>query len=86
MVDYYEETDVEMIWQACDQLQSHRDGRRGAQGFDFIMKHLRDLGATEEARRRMRIELISQAEEEAEQPELALVMDFKNNSAITGAA
>lgn len=84
MVSYYEDTDVQMIWQACDQMQVHRDGRRSAQGFDFIMKALDRLGATEDARRRMRIELVAPQEEEQDAPELALVYDFKDNPAITG--
>ena len=78
MVNYYEQTDIELIWQSCDQLNEFRQGRRGAQGFDFIMKHLHALGASEEARRRMRIELVSQNDEEDETPELALVTDIRS--------
>lgn len=85
MVDYYEETDVEMIWQACDQMHHHRTGKRTAQSFDFLMKHLSLLGATEAERRRMRIELINEQEQQAKAPELALVHNLQNDPAIMGA-
>lgn len=84
MVDYFEETDIELIWQACDQLHTFRQGRRSAQQYDLIMKWLSNLGATEAERRRMRIELVSPTDHVEEAPELALVADFKNNPAIIG--
>lgn len=84
MVDYYEETDIELIWQACDQLNVFRQGRRTSQQFDLVMKWHSILGATEAERRRMRIELISATDHVEEAPELALVAEFRNNPAIIG--
>lgn len=85
IVSYYEATDVEMIWQACDELNVHRnDSKRSAMRFDVLMKHLSAFGATEDGRRRMRIELEAPATGTEMDPELALAEEFMNNPIITG--
>lgn len=85
IVDYYEATDVEMIWQACDELNVHRnEGKRSAMRFDVLMKHLSAFGATEDGRRRMRIELESPVTGSEMDSEFALAEEFMNNPIITG--
>lgn len=85
IVSYYEATDVEMIWQACDELNVHRnEGKRSAMRFDVLMKHLSAFGATEDGRRRMRIELELASTGDENQAEHELAEALMSNPIITG--
>lgn len=86
MADFFEDTDVMMVWLACEGVQAWYDGgKRSANQFDFIMSNLAKLGASEAERRRMRIELEQQqetiSEEEATVTELAA---FKQRNVFGG--
>jgi len=85
MSDYFEATDVEMVWQLCDELNYHRNrDKRSAVHFDTIMKHLAALGATEDGRRRMRIELEAPDNGSELDSEYELAESLMNNPLITG--
>lgn len=85
MSDYFEATDVEMVWQLCDELDHHRRReKRSAVYLDTIMKHLAALGATEDGRRRMRIELESPATGTEFDSEYELAELLMQNPLITG--
>lgn len=73
MVAFFEQTDVMLVWTACEGLQAWYDGgRRSANQFEFVMGQLKSLGGSEAERRRMRIELGNlEAEETAEEAEIA---------------
>lgn len=79
MAAFFEQTDVEMCWIACEGLQAWYDGgKRSANQFEFVMGQFAKLGATEGERRRMRIELDSEAEQQtAEEAEVASIQAFK---------
>ena len=58
MYQFFEQSDVQMVWFACEGMQAWYDGGcRSANQFQFVSNLLGALGATEGERRRMRIEL-----------------------------
>ena len=66
MAQFFEQSDVQMVWFACEGMQAWYDGGcRSANQFQFVSNLLGALGATEGERRRMRIELELESEEAA---------------------
>lgn len=76
---FFEQTDVELVWLACEGLQAWYDGgNRSANQFEFVMGQLKSLGGSEAERRRMRIELenLSGAQTQ-EETELAYIDKYR---------
>lgn len=68
MSDFYEGTDAQMVFLACEGMQAWYDGRKAsANQFQFVFNALGSLGASEGERRRMRIELDLEREEQTEE-------------------
>lgn len=68
MSEFFEDTDVNMVWIACEGLQAWYDGGcKSANQFQFVTNLLGSLGASEAERRRMRIELDLEREEMTEE-------------------
>lgn len=79
MAGFFEQTDVEMCWIACEGLQAwYVGGKRSANQFEFVTGLLSKLGATEGERRRMRIELEQQEQTQTEEEAtIASIAAFK---------
>lgn len=79
MAAFFEQTDVELVWIACEGLQAWYDkGCSSANQFEFVMGQLKSLGGSEAERRRMRIELenLSGAQTQ-EETELAYIDNYR---------
>lgn len=84
IADYYEATDVELVWLTIDELNEHRNGKGSAFRFDSLFKALSAMGATEDGRRRMLIELEAPKSDRDELPEFEIVHSLRENTSITG--
>lgn len=80
MVEFFQDTDVSLVWVACEGLQAwYEGGRRSANQFQFVTSLLGSLGASEGERRRMRIELeLEQETDTEESAALAAITDIRS--------
>lgn len=78
MQAYFQQTDVEQLWLACQFLnQVYTSGRPSAMILSEAMKMMQGLGATEGERRQLKIELEKEAIESVDTKE-AKVTELKN--------
>lgn len=84
MAAFFEQSDLSLIWVACEGLQAWYDGgKKSAAQFDFVTGLLRQLGANEGERRRMQIELENQLEEVTEEDSaVASIAAYKSRRGV----
>lgn len=79
MAAYYQQTDVETLWMACEWMnRQYASGRPSAMILGEVNKMLDGLGATEGERRRLKIELEKPKEEDDGSEKLAAVTDIQD--------
>lgn len=68
MSAYFQQTDVQWLWLACDELARYRAmGKQSAMLLSSIIQMVAGLGATEGERRKLKIELDIPVDEESTQ-------------------
>ena len=86
MAAFFEQTDVSMVWVACEGLQAwYAGGKRSANQFEFVTGLLAKLGGSEAERRRMRIELANlDSEVSEEEAAVVRIADFQSKNEMFG--